>query len=358
VNSEYVDRIIDIDSSKLGPCPWHFNCGMIEDGDGYLLAYRCSEAEPHLRTVHLNKDFIPDPSTDQRISFVNEKKLTYYEDPRIFISNDEKYISYTNYCYNSFYCWVGYNKIEYDKQLVPINPRFKANSWAGGIEKNWSFFDYLGKIHFVYSVNPHIVCESNGSHEPAHIYESRIAPVWNYGVKRGGAPSILFNGQYYHFFHSRSDDSGKALYHIGLYTFEDKPPFRITGIIKEPILTGWEYNAHDKAVVFPCGAIHKDGKWIVSRGFNDMACKIAIFDHEKLTAKLEAPTHYRRVACLRDRNVGVPCGWRYGNYIASSWTGLRSRVPSEISDEEIEGHICLKLIESGADRFVSEKWIL
>lgn len=363
-DNSFVESIIDIDSSLLGPCPWHFNCSIIESyddnkkRDGYLLAYRCSEINPHLRTVKMGYDFKPIPSTDRRISFLNESEATFYEDPRLFKVGEELHVAYTTYSYHGFYCWVGYNKVTHDSHIKPNFPRYKANSWAGGVEKNWQFFDYAEKPHYVYTINPHIVCEANGSGEPPNIYETKIIPMWKWGVKRGGTPPQLIGDKYYSFFHSRFDVDKKAKYYVGFYCFDNKPPFPILGIVPFPVFEGDVVNAHNKAVVFPCGAILENGKWIVSYGYNDMNCKIAILDHNKLVGAMINPSRYRKVYCLRDRMVGAPCGWKFGNYVASNWIGLRSKVPKHIPDEDIESHICLKLLEMGADHFVDQKWVI
>lgn len=356
--SKYVLETIDIDSKLLGPCPWHFNCSIIEHEGKNMLAYRCSELQPHLRTIELDDKYRPILETDKRISFVNETGQTFYEDPRLFKVGGELYISYTGYSYDRFYCWVGYNKVEYDKKLAPNYPRFKANSWSGGVEKNWQFFDYNGKPHFVYSINPHVICEAVGSYSPKTIYETRSHQSWTLGQKRGGTPPVLVGDRYYSFFHSRYDHDGKAVYYAGFYSFEAKPPFKILGICKEPIFKGEEFNFHDKAVVFPCGSIFKDDKWIVSYGYNDMHCKLAIIDHGKMLENMIEPSRLTRVTCLHDRMMGVPGGFRFKNYYGNNWNALRSRVPQDFTDVEIEEDICQRLLERGdCERFVSEKWI-
>lgn len=320
--SNYVDFVKDVDSNLLGPCPWHFNCSIIDDGDGYLLAYRCSELQPHIRIIGMDHDLNILKNTDKRISFIGESPSIFFEDPRLFRIRGDLYLSYTSYRYNEFYCWVGVNKVEYDRQILPIFPRFRANSWIGGVEKNWQFFDYNGDMYFIYSINPHIVCKYNGSREPVIFHETKIDPLWKLGVKRGGCPPVKIDNQYYSFFHSRFDDDLGAKYYVGFYSFESKPPFRITKILPHPVFEGDSYNAHDKAVVFPCGSVYKNGKWIISYGYNDMYCKICVVDHQKMVDNMISPSHQRRVMKLKDRTVGVPCGWRFMNYYASSWAGL------------------------------------
>ena len=67
---------------------------------------------------------------------------------------------------------------------------------------------------------------------------------------------------------------------MGLYTFATRPPFAIRRFTPLPILSPDDDRpAHMvKSVVFPCGAILRAGRWIVSYGYHDRECRIASFD--------------------------------------------------------------------------------
>jgi predicted GH43/DUF377 family glycosyl hydrolase len=61
---------------------------------------------------------------------------------------------------------------------------------------------------------------------------------------------------------------------MGYYKFEACPPFKIVEMSEEPILCGNGKNERvlpklSPIVIFPCGAIERDGQFIVSYGVND-----------------------------------------------------------------------------------------
>ena len=111
---------------------------------------------------------------------------------------------------------------------------------------------------------------------------------WIFGEPRGGTPPVLIGSEYWSFFHSSLPWAGKGKlrhYHMGVYAFEAKPPFRITRMTSRPILSGSHRDvlAEKKPlVVFPCGAIIKDGEWTVSLGVNDLASAWIEIPHEQL----------------------------------------------------------------------------
>ena len=100
---------------------------------------------------------------------------------------------------------------------------------------------------------------------------------WKSGPCRVCSTPVLHDGQFWSFFHSSVDVSpGKRVYFMGWYSFEPEPPFKITGISREPILTG---NCVDSGnpyirslVIFPGGAYVEDDTWTVVYGINDFSC--------------------------------------------------------------------------------------
>ena len=78
---------------------------------------------------------------------------------------------------------------------------------------------------------------------------------------------------------------------MGLYTFEARPPFRPKRISPRPIM--WPHDSDRPgrlrvSVCFPCGAILREGKWIVSYGYMDHECRLAFFDFSKIEQTLVA----------------------------------------------------------------------
>lgn len=73
----------------------------------------------------------------------------------------------------------------------------------------------------------------------------------------------------------------------GAATFEVTASYRMRWFLPEPLIPrGIGRTTEGKRVVFPCGAILKDGKWIVSYGYNDVAVRFATFDQEEIEKRL------------------------------------------------------------------------
>ena len=76
---------------------------------------------------------------------------------------------------------------------------------------------------------------------------------------------------------------------MGCYAFEAKPPFAITRITEEPLLVG---SQHDywvdmkPVVIFPCAALLRGQKWLVSFGVNDLKCGWCEIPHIDLVQKM------------------------------------------------------------------------
>jgi predicted GH43/DUF377 family glycosyl hydrolase len=76
---------------------------------------------------------------------------------------------------------------------------------------------------------------------------------------------------------------------MGAYKFHAMPPYEITGMTTDPILSG---SMHDRrnpgapACVFPCGALLQNGTWLVTLGVGDTACAWMEMPHEDLVKLL------------------------------------------------------------------------
>ena len=130
----------------------------------------------------------------------------------------------------------------------------------------------------VYRMNPHVLIEVDlKTNKVITEYKNfqDISKEWIFGECRMGSNPILKDGYYHNFFHSSLPwRFPKRQYFMGYYKFESIPPFKIVHIDSEPILHGNEADERildeiSPLVVFPCGAIEKDGKFVVSFGLND-----------------------------------------------------------------------------------------
>jgi predicted GH43/DUF377 family glycosyl hydrolase len=119
------------------------------------------------------------------------------------------------------------------------------------------------------------------------VYETQASDLhWPWGQPRGGTPPVLVDGEYWSFFHSCIDDPYHTRrYFMGAYAFSAMPPFRITRMSRTPIMAGSNKDRWGNGkplVVFPCGALLRNGIWMVTLGVNDLNCAWVEIPHESL----------------------------------------------------------------------------
>lgn len=70
-------------------------------------------------------------------------------------------------------------------------------------EKNWVPFDFKGQMLLAYSIEPHLIFQPNGGLGTCKELASTFSnPNWDLGELRGGTPALMEDGQYIAFFHS------------------------------------------------------------------------------------------------------------------------------------------------------------
>lgn len=296
-----------------------FNCALYRDWRGEWLIARVAEEDPRCRwgknslwAFHLDEKH--NPIKGVKIGMRGYDRFQHWEDPRCTIMPDGlPLVSYTTFVMESETCWYGAHQQasalneDFQPSAVydPIYGKNGGSVLANGLEKdgrprnekNWLWFYHDGRAHCVYMTQPHEVVRFwDGLSEPERVYKTDGVSDrwWRFGHPRGGTPPVRIGDEYWSFFHSstrwaESPTPGRNRYHMGAYAFEAKPPFKITRFSRYPILTGspkdpWSPN--QPLVIFPCGALLKDGTWLVSMGVNDMASawiEIPHSDLEKLT---------------------------------------------------------------------------
>jgi predicted GH43/DUF377 family glycosyl hydrolase len=117
-------------------------------------------------------------------------------------------------------------------------------------QKNWSPFNYAGRVYYISSGQPHrITAQADTTELSLDIVKARTVSTskvgglerfWKHGEIRGGSPAVLLNGSYITFFHSSviPPETGDVLrtYVFGAYLFEKDPPFAIKAMTKHPII--------------------------------------------------------------------------------------------------------------------------
>lgn len=286
------------------------NGSLIEkDENGFLLFFRYdlvrqmhfNQFETRLGCVELDENF---KQTEKEYISVNTKSA-HSEDPRVIKNQENLYLVYNDGPTARIHGRMMHIAHLDDQTYQPVsiatmNPRLSA------VEKNWPPFVYDNTVHFEYLLfTPRRILRLEDPENADELHFCKSLPMvhldWErkWGTPLGGSSARLVDGQYLAFFHSKfQDECGKYWYVLGAYTFEAKPPFRVTAISKEPILFRGIYrteslNTSDpqKYVIFPGGyAIKSDGDRTVLHlacGENDSVVKILTIDKEALLAGLE-----------------------------------------------------------------------
>lgn len=317
------ERVVEIDSSKLCPADLHFNPSIIRRGGKLLMAYRfdvIDKETPDLKPwerhsdigialAELGDDLQPLELRGGRLDLdgVGNLGAAKVEDPRLFEHAGEMFVSYTNSFpvqgraamglmridgeWKSWFWPFGRNVCKENKPLRAGGPIPK------GMEKNWAYFSHDGELFAVYDTPRQVVLKLDlEANTVTRFAGSDREMKWAYGEIRGGTPPVRVGEEYFAFFHSsffpRSTAVfNRSIYAMGMYAFKAKAPFEITRFTPEPLMVG---SIHDPcpqrpAVVFPAGAVHEDGRWLVSYGHNDFKCKIAEFDHQRLLKLCRRP---------------------------------------------------------------------
>ena len=301
-----------------------FNCGLVERPDGLWLIVRRSRNERNVRigfndlmAFRLDENKVPQYGLAMKFQHFFDRE--HFEDPRAIYHNGVTYISSCNFVVlNNGRGWTGAHQVlNVFRQMESkgiwqvtqrIDPVYGFNGAAlgkdTGAEKNWLWFFHQDQLHMVYQFSPHIVCRfsPNGVFEQEHKTDDpRIK--WDYGIIRGGTPPVLLESgdEYLSFFHSSlPDDKWRRRYYMGAYTFESRPPFKITRMTTAPLLAGSPHDPISKdkpIVVFPCGSRLKNGTWLVTMGVNDICSawiEIPHADLEPLLAEIYTPPDRKR----------------------------------------------------------------
>jgi len=283
----------------------YFNPGLVQRPDGLWLIVRRSKEWPRmtfgfndLMAFKLEGDH--QPVMGVKIQMPQMLNGEHFEDPRAIYHDGNTWISCCNFVVYPINAnrqtWTGAHQIlcqvnEHWNTLKRHDPIYGKNgggtSMNHGDEKNWIWFFHDGLHHMIYITQPHTVVPFNAFMEAGTPYITQeINPIWMHGRPAGGTPPVLVDGEYWSFFHSSTPWVGqRRRYHMAAYAFEAKPPFRITKMSSLPLLSGSKEDIwfeKKPLVVFPNGAILKDGLWTVTFGVNDLASGWIDIPHSEL----------------------------------------------------------------------------
>ena len=175
---------------------------------------------------------------------------------------------------------------------VPLKLYYKEKYHNQLWQKNWTPFEYQGKLLLSYSLNPHLILYPNlMTGECYQFCETSLLLNWNFGPLRGSSQALLIDGEYFSFFHSGIVDFSHASsyyylwhYFMGAYTFSAKPPFQLTSMTPHPILTEGLYtqSSREKRVIFPGGFAVVGPSLYLAYGKDDCEIWIMIIDKDAL----------------------------------------------------------------------------
>jgi predicted GH43/DUF377 family glycosyl hydrolase len=273
--------------------PLHFNAGMVALGGSLLLASRRAIAahsgESTIQLTFLDrKTFQPNSTPPRTLVIDHPLALLSQEDPRVWShGNGQVRVAFAG-CetmgrtLSSLRVRQMYAELDEDLRAVAIH----APAYGEHVEKNWMPFSIGDRQFFVYSIKPHRVLEVVGS-DVITVYETPNNFPWSGRHLRGGAPPVLLGDRFGVWIHGCVAPPQKPtdrweqnrVYNVGYYEFESKPPFRIIRQSPDPLLWAKEHEVQRPAygsarVVFPCGAIVRDGRWFVSAGVGDQRVEI------------------------------------------------------------------------------------
>lgn len=269
---------------------FEFNSSIFEFNNKKYLMVRNSQFVSKKMTLNSLKLYEYETLKQINLNIKEEVEFEQFEDPRVLVYKDKIYVSCATYVHDAFHL-VHQKMLVFDKDFNHIDNIHFKYGFNGinlqentGIEKNWTFFVHDDKLMCVYKLFPHTVLEFDwkGNLLTEYITHNKFEDLWKYGIPRGGTNPIFKNGQYISFFHSHIHwGKGKRRYFMGYYTFNPNPPFNIIEHLIDPIMWGNEiddriYPDENPLVVFPCGVIIEDDKFVVSLGINDEKTAIII----------------------------------------------------------------------------------
>ena len=220
-------------------------------------------------------------------------KASGFEDVRALVHGDVVYLvatSFTAACTNSMFLirlrvadvldGAGPLRPLSVTRLVP-DPRLPG---AAGRQKNWMPFVHDGDLHFVYSVDPHVVlrcdadtgeCSVVGATETLADRGADAAKPQSLAEARGGSNAVRVGDVYVAFVHT----TRPLLYDTYAYAFEAAPPFRVVSFPGRQIF--WARVGDTLPYVeFTSGLAvleRPEGRfWVVSFGQNDARPMVAI----------------------------------------------------------------------------------
>lgn len=287
----------------------HFNPSLIEYNGRLILATRDSWGHSKVGLWELSGADVPKP-----ISSIpsTHPEATRLEDPRLFIAPGTSGQLRLHAMFNlpdgypAKKVQVGYVEFSDDLQSIVRTKVFKSPGNRSVYEKNWVPFysDLTGQVHWVYQTVPeHTVISETGT----PIITDNPLP-WKGGALRGGACPQLHTWQgkpaFYHFFHGCIKRLQGSVYTVGCCVFDARPPFRVLAQTSTPLiwpdLPAIGESVVKRYVVWPGGAVRRNGHWLLALGIDDTFCRLVRLTDGELIPNLNTVPEEASSLGIRD----------------------------------------------------------
>lgn len=296
--------------------PRAFNPSICKVDEGILMTFRYFP--DHTRQwiseayiVLLDESFNP-ISQPQLLSFRDTNTFPpFYSDCRLFSYQEKLYIVYSDFTDFDYPGDINYNpyvSCNEFMQLVGLDFDLRFNTtpsiklfhqekqYRYRREKNWSPFEWNGKLFLSYYPFPHEILEPDlATGECKRVYLTHAEHPWKWGELRLSTPALLVDGEYLAFFHSsmklvspESRERDVLHYFFGAYTFSSEPPFEITKASPEPIIAKGMYTYSDDWLhcVFPLSYVVSGDDIYLSYGKDDREIWIVKLSKKELLDSL------------------------------------------------------------------------
>ena len=278
-----------------------FNPGLLKDGGGWIFAYRVVGPDliRRIAICRLDRDFnvlegsqipLSNHVTFQTGRGYSPRHTTWFADPRLYRLAGRVFLYWNS-------GWHDPLNHQFLQELDPVqlqpvgSPReIRLSGARCPIEKNWMLFGE-GPFYAVYSVSPHRILQFSVEGSGDIEFSDVVSRCWNHGEYgrhhggiRGGAPPQLVAGRYYAVCHAISDAPEGYRYAPVVYRFSSVWPFLPTDAPIQPLHLSNPFGAatlYEKLnpvvgeVIYPCGAVFDQNRWVISYGINDEHCAVA-----------------------------------------------------------------------------------
>lgn len=368
-----------------------FNPSIIKGEEDWIFAYRMIGLDGLRRIAlcRLDSDYKIKKETivpfSDVVKFSNnnsffERAMSWFADPRLFRLAGRLFVYWNSGWHEPFnHQFI----VELDESTLKPIGRAREIVLEGErrpIEKNWTFFGD-GPFYAIYSIEPHCVMEFSFEGENEIKFHPTVVVNWNnngrsdsYGDLRGGAIPQRLGSYYYNFCHSVYGVPGSYMYAPAVYRFEADYPFGPKDVSLKPLNLVNPFGFNDspdrlnpavKQVLYPCGAVFKDDKWIISYGVNDEYSIITEISESEVDAVFSPVSDsnvqdYKKVAVMKNTTRSVYVGfdfWGHGNIGDDLMIAGFQKALSSYQGVQFKTHIATSyFMESQKIRFPNISW--